>query len=388
MMAHENIFDPAHYAKVRLPHLQAETLPTWCYRSQAFYDREVERMFKKSWNFLGREDEVPDPGDYKCFEMFGESIVVLRDRAGDVRAFANTCRHRGTRLLRDRGNCRAITCPYHAWSYALTGELIATPGMEKTFNFDRAEYGLVPVRLETWDGLMFVTFDAACPKLLDYLGNLPKIMASYKLSEMVCVRQKEYELACNWKIYLENAMEEYHTPTVHRASIGKQTIQQLETVGEWDGGYMRSERTIALLPEDVNKAFPHVPGLDAKAANGTYFLVVYPAAFFIMTQDCMWWLQQLPLGPDRTKVVIGSCFPRPTVARPDFSDTVQSYYRRWDKSLPEDNHISETQQLGIRSSFSRPGRYSHLEPVVHKIANWVLDRVLDQACTQAGNHAP
>jgi choline monooxygenase len=388
MIARADIFDPAHYAKVRLPLLQAEMLPTWCYSSQAFYDREVERMFKKSWNFLGREDDVPNPGDYKCFDLFGESVIVLRDRGANVRAFANTCRHRGTRLLRDRGNCRAITCPYHAWSYALTGQLIAAPGMEKTFNFDRAEYGLIPVRLEIWEGLMFATFDAACPNLLDYLGNLPKTMASYKLGEMVCVRQKEYELACNWKIYLENAMEEYHTPTVHKASIGKQTIVQEDSLGEWDGGYMRSDCTVALLPEDTDKAFPHVAGLDAKAANGTYFLVVYPAAFFVMTQDCMWWLQQLPLGPERTKVVIGSCFPRSTVARPDFAEKVQGYYRRWDKSLPEDNHISETQQLGIRSSFSRPGRYSHLEPVVHEIANWMLDRVLDQAPMPASTHAP
>lgn len=91
----------------------------------------------------------------------------------------------------------------------------------------------------------------------------------------------------------------------------------------------------------------------------------------------MWWLEQRPTAPDRTKIVIGSCFPRSTVARPDFEQKVMKYYRRWDKALPEDNYISERQQLGISSSFSRPGRFSFQEPAVHDIANWVLDRVLD-----------
>jgi hypothetical protein len=95
-----------------------------------------------------------------------------------------------------------------------------------------------------------------------------------------------------------------------------------------------------------------------------------------LTQDCLWWLQEFPQGPDRTTVVIGSCFPRATVARADFAQKVEKYYSRWDKSLPEDNAISERQQAGVHSSFSMPGRLSFHEPVVHDIANWVLDRVL------------
>jgi choline monooxygenase len=107
--------------------------------------------------------------------------------------------------------------------------------------------------------------------------------------------------------------------------------------------------------------------------------VIYPCTFFATTQDCMWWLQEFPLGPARTKVVIGSCFPRDTVARPDFAEKVEKYYRRWDKSIPEDNAISELQQAGLNSRFARPGRLSVHEPAIHRIGNWVLDRVLDGA---------
>jgi len=372
----ENMFDPALYSKVRLPPLEAETMPPWCYTSPEFYRREIDRMFKKVWNFIGREDEIPNPGDYKALDLFDEPIIILRDKAGQLRAFANTCRHRGTRLLQGSGNCRVISCPYHSWAYALNGDLIGTPGMEQTLNFDKKQYGLIPLRLETWAGFVFVSFDEKGESLLEYLGDLPEKLASHRLEDMVCVRRREYDLACNWKIYLENAMEEYHTATVHKTSIGKQITIREDSHGAWDGMFMPQKTTIALLPEDLASAFPPIPTLDSKAAGGTYFFVIYPSTFFAATQDCIWWLQEFPTAPNRTTISIGSCFPRSTVARPDFDEKVRAYYQRWDKALPEDNAISELQQEGISSSYSRAGRLSYQEPVVGDIANWVLDKVL------------
>jgi len=374
---HANMFDPALYAKVRQPVLAAETLPAWCYTSREFYEREVERVFRRVWNFVGRADEIPQPGDFMTIDLFGESLLIQRDDDGVVHAFVNICRHRGTRLLDGCGNSRLTRCPYHGWTYAADGSLIGTPGMEQTVGFNRKDYNLLSVRLETWAGYMFVNFDTNDGSLATYLGELPDKLASYNLDDMVCVRRKEYDLSCNWKIYIENAMEEYHTPVVHKKSIGKQTTVREVGRGEWAALFMKAERTIAVLPEDIGDAFPQIPTLAGNPAHGTHFIVIYPGTFFALTQDCMWWLEQRPTAPDRTKIVIGSCFPRSTVARPDFEQKVMKYYRRWDKALPEDNYISERQQLGISSSFSRPGRFSFQEPAVHDIANWVLDRVLD-----------
>lgn len=371
-----DMFDPRHYEKARLPVLEAETLPPWCYTSQPFYDREVERMFKRTWTFLGRADEVANPGDYVTYDLFGEPVLAVRDRAGDIHAFANTCRHRGTRLLQGKGNCRGIICPYHGWAYNLRGALVGTAGMEQTRDFDRSEYGLHRIRLETWDGFLFVNLSAEGGSLRDYLGDLPEKLSSYNLTDMVCVRRREYDLACNWKIYLENAMEDYHTPMVHRQSIGAQITLPEPSRGAWGAIHMEAERTIAVLAEDLDRAFPPIPTLSGKAAAGTYFIAIYPSTFFATTQDCMWWLQQFPQGPDRTKVVLGSCFPRATVARADFREKVPFYFRRWDKSVPEDNAISELQQAGLRSSFAKPGRLSVREPLVRDIDNWVLDRVV------------
>lgn len=370
------MFDARTYAGVRQPLLAAETLPPWCYTSQEFYRREIERIFRPSWNFLARADEIANPGDYMVIELCGESIILVRGRDGKARAFANICRHRGARLLEGQGSCKVITCPYHGWGYGLDGKLTGVPGMAETENFDRKDYGLIELPLDSWAGYLFVSFGPPRQRLAEFLGDLPERFASYNLADMVCVRRKAYDLACNWKIYIENAMEDYHTPVVHKSSIGLQKTVPEETRGNWDAIFMECPQTIAILP-DESTTFPHIATLEGKPARGTYFTVIYPGTFFATTQDCMWWLQTLPQGPDRTRVVAGSCFPRSTAARPDFAEVVQRYYRRWDKSLPEDNAISERQQAGLTSMFAAPGRLSVHEPVVHSMANWVLDRVLD-----------
>jgi phenylpropionate dioxygenase-like ring-hydroxylating dioxygenase large terminal subunit len=298
------ILEPGTYAKTRLPLVQAETLPNWCYTSAEFYEEEVRQIFRKIWNFVGRVDEIPSAGDYFTVDLFGDSIIVVRDRTGAVHAFANTCRHRGTRLVHGRGKCRLFTCPYHSWAFALNGDLVGTPGMEGVVGFNSADYPLIPVRLETWAGFMFVNLDSGAESLHQYLGNAIETLASYNFDDMVVTRKKAFDLACNWKIYIENAMEEYHTTTVHRVSIGTQICDREETTGQWDAIHMPSPTSVAVLPGETMK-FPHIPTLSGKAAEGTYFAVVYPNWFFAATQDCMWWLHAQPQDPNRTIVTPG-----------------------------------------------------------------------------------
>ncbi len=119
-----DIFDPSHYRSVRRPTLEAETLPPWAYTSQAFYEREVDTIFIKVWNFIGRADHIAHPGDYFTLEMVGVAIIVVRDTEGALRGFVNSCRHRGTLLVEGEGNCRAFKCPYHSWVYSLDGALL------------------------------------------------------------------------------------------------------------------------------------------------------------------------------------------------------------------------------------------------------------------------
>jgi phenylpropionate dioxygenase-like ring-hydroxylating dioxygenase large terminal subunit len=194
---------------------------------------------------------------------------------------------------------------------------------------------------------------------------------------MVCVRRKEYDLACNWKEYVENAMEAYHVHTVHKLTLQRQKGDEPDVVpanGEYMALYKQHEGSRALLTGDTG--FPPIENLTGKAAKGSYYPLINPSTMFGCTIDCMWWLELHPQGPLRTKLIVGSCFPRKTTERPDFPLVVGNYYKRWDISIPEDNVASELQQRGLMSPYYRPGRYSHLEPLVHTFGNWVIDRVV------------
>ncbi|MBM3541561.1 MAG: aromatic ring-hydroxylating dioxygenase subunit alpha [Alphaproteobacteria bacterium] len=380
-----DIFDPKLYAAQRRPLLDAETLPPWCYTSEAFYRREVETIFMKVWNFLGRTDQVPNPGDYYALEFAGVPLIIVRDRDMQVRAFANTCRHRGSLLLDEgTGNCRAIKCPYHGWVYGLDGALNGAPDMEEALGFRREDHGLVPLRLETWDGFMFVNFDPKAVPLMEFLGDLPAILKSHDLPNMKTVRRREYILDCNWKLFVENAMEGYHIPTVHQTSLSrhkakKPAVQKVK--GEFVLLYTQQKGTRALMPGDTG--FPEIPSLDERGQNGSYYPNIYPSTMFCCTQDCMWYLEVHPMGPHRMKLTHGACFPEETTKRNDFQDILPRYYKRWDKTADEDNNISEVQHRGLLSPLAETGRMSYLEPLVHTIGNWVLDRVLGDT-TPAG----
>ncbi len=378
MMTDARLLDPATYARTRRPLLEAETLPPECYTSEAFYRREVERIFMKVWNFIGREDRIANPGDYFAFEFMGVPVVVVRGKDGAVRAFANSCRHRGARIMAGDGTCAALRCPYHSWTYALDGTLKGAPEMDQTVGFDKKDYSLIELRLEAWAGFLFLNFDREAESLESHLGDLPALMAPYRFETMRCTRRKEYQLACNWKLYIENAMESYHVLTVHMKTLQKQKRDHNPPVmperGEFCGLFTRHKGSRALLPG--MKGFPYIPTLEGNAAEGTYYILINPSTMFGCTYDCMWWLELHPQGPGETKLIIGSCFPEETVARADFDEVVKNYYRRWDTSIGEDNDVSQLQQLGLDSPFCRPGRFSYMEPLVHVIDNWVLDRVI------------
>ena len=380
MNAITNIFDPARYAGVRKPLLEAETLPPDCYTDEAFYKREVETIFLKVWNFIGRADRVPNAGDYFAFEFVGVPVVVVRGRDGQVRAFANSCRHRGAKVIQGEGKCTVMSCPYHAWTYAIDdGRLIGAMEMDETEGFAKKDFGLLPLRLELWGGFMFLNFDKDAAPLSEWLGDLPEVLAAYKLEEMVTTRRVEYDLDCNWKVYVENAMESYHVPTVHQQTLQKQKRDHnppIPTGGEYCGLFTRHTGSRALLPGA--KGFPYIQGLTGLANEGTYYVLINPSTMFGLTYDCMWWLELHPISAGRTKLIVGSCFPESTTKRDDFEELVENYYERWNKSIVEDNEISDIQQIGLSSPFVQPGRFSYMEPLVHTIDNWVLDRVLSQ----------
>jgi choline monooxygenase len=375
-----HLFDPRTYEAVRRPLLEAETLPPACYSSEEFYQREVETIFRRVWNFIGRVDYIPNAGDYYTVDFVGVPLVIMRGEDGRIRAFVTSCRHRGAKVATGKGTARALKCPYHGWIYNTSGGLVACAGMSSAKGFDRADHPLLSVQADTWGGSIFINFDPNCAPLQDFLGDIGQVFASYRLEDMICTRRSAYEVACNWKIYVENAMEAFHVPHVHRASINRQrgSVQNDRTFdateGNWVVMHKQHEGSRAVLLGD--KSFAPVSGLQGKAAKGTYYPLIFPSTMLGCTIDCMWFLEIHPLGATRMRLIVGQCFPKDVVSRPDFDEIAANYYKRWDMTTQEDIDISVLQQEGVSTPFSRPGRLSEHEPLVHAIDNWVLDHVL------------
>ncbi len=376
-----SMFDRHAYAKATLPPLHAEPLPGWCYASPAFHAREIERVFNRSWICLGRADALPSRGDYRTVELCGARLIVIRDQAGTIRVLNNVCRHRGMVLLEGCGNVPMIRCPFHAWAYALYGSLRGAPTMDQSENFDRRDYGLISFDVKLWQGFVFARLEPGGPEFDAMTGNLDALLAPYDLANQKLAKARSFTVECNWKLFIEVFMEDYHVAVVHKNSIAATYASHPPLLATGvNGGYAtiwdEHEGTSALLTEEQNLSLPAIASLP-ESMLGTRYVWLYPSFAFAATIDCMWGFEIYPEGPGRTHVVMNMCFPEETVARPDFAEKFARYEKRWKVSMDEDIVVLERQQQGMNTGRYVPGRLSHLEPSLNLFANWLVERVVD-----------
>jgi choline monooxygenase len=196
------------------------SLPWRWYSDPELEPRERERIFRRAWQYVGRVDEVSEPGSYLAADTAGMPVVVTRDRSGTPRAFANVCRHRGSVVIAEgAGRRETLQCGYHAWTYGLDGALRTAPRAEREVDLPFEELGLVPLALETWGPFLFVYTNDGAPPLHDTLGRLPERLAAagLEVDRLRFHRRIEYELEANWKIACENYLECYHCAVAHPA---------------------------------------------------------------------------------------------------------------------------------------------------------------------------
>lgn len=374
-------FDPADLAAATAPIQRARSMPSGFYTDPAIFAAERQAVFLKHWFFLCRAESLPSAGDYRAFDTPGGPIVAIRGSDGRLRCFANYCRHRGSILLEGQGNTGGkVICPYHAWSYLNDGRLYGCPDMKDAEGFDRVENGLVALETDDWAGFVFARFAKDGPSLRDHLGDLPDRLASHRPEEMRCTWAITLDVACNWKLILENAMETYHTGIVHRDTVGAQQSRTLPTRGNWICIQVISGRSIATLSQDI-PPFDPVDGLDDDARQGTYFTVALPTMQFAVAQDCLWWLNVTPVSEGRSRLEVGGCFPESRLSLPDFATRAAPYYDRWERVAREDVGILEKQQKALASALYRPGPLSWRDDMVQALGTWVLDRLPPSALT-------
>ena len=361
----------------------AHTLPASHYTSKQTYALEMERIFSNRWLYAGRLSEIPDAGNYVLFEIDNESLILLRDRCGKPRAFFNVCRHRGTRMVVEPAGqfSRVIRCPYHAWSYALDGQLAGAPSMTEVSGFDKCDYPLHPAALAVWEGGLFVNlsqnpepFEVAWKPLLDKLGawELPNLEVAHRVT---------YDIRANWKLVFQNYSECYHCPSLHpmlnRLTPFRNAENDLDE-GPFLGGRMLMSQKGGSMTMSGQRCASPLPRLPEKDHDFVYYYTIFPSMLLSLHPDYALIHRIRPRSVDRTEVVCEWLFHPEAMAADGFDPDGAIAF--WNTTNKQDWRISEQSQAGIGSRVYSPGPYAELESM---IAAWDREylRSLGEAST-------
>jgi glycine betaine catabolism A len=370
--------------------LQLErTLPTTWYRSAEIFKIEKERIFCREWIGVCREEELPRPGDSQVLDILGESVLLVRNRQGELRAFYNVCRHRGSRLCRAAGETvaagrvplaggvtggRFIVCPYHQWSYDLNGALVAAPHLGAGSGFDKHDFNLYPVGVASWGGFVFLNLTPGAAPLQDQLGGIPERLRRYPLADLRIGATIRYDVAANWKIICENYNECYHCGGVHPELCA--IVPSFREAGganlDWNRGVPHREGAYTFTRSGTTRrrAFP---GLDADEQVRHKGELVYPNVFLSVACDHVAAFILQPRDTERTEITCHFLFEPHEISQSTFdpSDAVDF----WDLVNRQDWTVCEAVQEGIRARVHRHGYYAPMEDWNLDIRRYVNERI-------------
>ena len=346
---------PLHRIEAAAPaELAAQSLPAWVYHDREFFERERQAIFRNSWQVVCHVSDIPRPGDFHTFEFLGESVVVIRTDAHQVRAFHNVCRHRAARLLDGpRGHCgRRITCPYHAWSYALDGRLLGVPNRDSYPGLDTARHGLAALEHEVFHGFIFVRLAPGLPSVREMAAPYADELAPYRMAELVPLgRVSLRPRAVNWKNVADNFSDGLHINVAHAGLtrlFGKS--YGIEARGWIDKmwGILRDAPSTNWSERLYQRLLPQVPQLPPERQRLWTYFKLWPNIAFDIYPDQIDFMQFLPVSPTET-VIREIAYVHPDSRR----EMRAARYLNWRinrRVSLEDKALIERVQAGMASS--------------------------------------
>ena len=361
----------------------ASMLPPAAFVDQGVFDWEMKNLFLGGWICLGHISQVADQGRFIRREMGPDSIVVVGGEHGRPHAFLNVCRHRGARVVVEaEGKVkRRLQCPYHAWSYALDGSLVAAPHMDEIEDFDKSCFGLIPVRMAVLGGLILVDLSGEAPEPDAHVGELIEHLDRYRTADLVSGGRVEYDVAANWKGIAENYNECLHCPGVHpelNALSDYQSGDYIQGKGSWCGGSMvLTAKDAATMGKEGGHAGnrSRIEGLSEEDDKNILYFALFPNALVSMHPDYVMLHTLYPRGPGRTEVICEWFFERIAVEAADFDPTDAIEF--WDQTNRQDWDICQLAQMGVATTGYTAGRYSDQEGTVHEFDSLVAGRYME-----------
>jgi choline monooxygenase len=347
----------------------AHTIESKFYNDPAILATEKAKIFRRTWQLAGTLNYAcgPGPGDdanaaartisdpetYFTADIAGEPVVVVRDKLGVLRAFSNVCRHRAGPIANGSGTCKnVLRCGYHGWSYALDGRLVGTPEVDGVEFFDRGTMGMFPLRLETWEDLIFVNFDPEAIALSEWLGEIPAQARGFRFQGAQLAERRDYVINCNWKVYVDNYLEGYHIPVAHPGLMREIDYTQYRAIT-----YRYYSQQFAPLratkPGDEGERF-YKPG--AQGFNEALYFWIFPNLMLNIYPDNFSTNLIVPLGHDKTLTIFEWFFHGATSAQ--VSERIQRAIAFSDEVQQEDIGLCESVQRGLNSATYDRGRYS------------------------------
>ncbi len=374
-----------------LPGLGLETtLPSFWYQREDVYALEQEHIFFKEWVCVGRDEELPRPGDHRVLDVCGQSIILVRNNEGVLRSFYNVCRHRGARLcspkptgdastgLAVQGGVmqnRMILCPYHAWTYDLNGQLLRAPHLSAESGVDVSNVQLYPVLVETWGGFVFLNLSPAqAQPFTEHVRGVRARFPRYPLAGLRVVKTIRYDVEANWKILCENYNECYHCGPVHPELC--RLVPAFRQNGgadlDWERGIPHREGadTFTLSGTSTRRSFPELNEDEQVRHKGE---LLYPNLFISAAREHVAAFVLQPLGPRRTRIDCHFLFEPHEIDQPGFdpSDTVDF----WHLVNRQDWNICELVQSGISARVHKVGVFSPMEDWNLDIRRYVTERI-------------
>jgi len=330
---------------------RAATIPSRLYVDPVYLELERERVFAHTWQLVGRTEQVAETGQFFTAQVGNDSVVVLRD-GGALRGFYNVCLHRAGPVAHGCGKRQTLQCKYHGWTYTLEGTLLRAPEMEGVERFTPADMHLRAIGVATWGPLVFVNLDGKAPPLDEMLGDVPGRVGHFRCESMRYVMRKEYELACNWKVYVDNYLEGYHIPVVHPSLHKEIDYDNYRVEPHRYSSIQHAPLRPAIGPSSDRKYDPAKTEI-AEAVYGWIFPNIMLNVYLGQMQTNV----VLPISHDKTIVVFewfASNPPTDASTDPEWSRLIAFS----DEIQDEDIEICETVQRNLRSRVYDRGRYS------------------------------